>query len=426
MRSTCIMAFCFLGTPAALAAQQVWKVHNGTLPGAHFTDLPQAVAAAAPNDLILVYHGGGGGTFYTAATIDKPLVIMGFSVMPPGPSGEEPLPAIFGGLFTVTGIPFGQRVVIANCNVSQIMPSPPPPAGIHISGCGGEVILEGFHFLSYGLTNSTLRIENSDNVVLRGCEFLLGGSPIDVTNSRVLITTTRIEHTNPTGYPTPPFPGFPIFTQTADGMRVTDSDVTIVNSLVRGSQAISGYGPGYGARKGVQLVSGTVTVGPGASLRGGALLSGGETSGYSIADPTTGFVYKDTRGNIPFPWPPVPPLATTLHTMLHAWPIAGDIALFDIWGPPGGFALVVFGDRLPAPVPTPLGELWFDPAAAEPVDLVALQGATGEYSWVRSLPLTAPVGYPFVLQALTLDPVGTLALTVPSPFTVAYPYWIAP
>ena len=55
MRKFLTMMFWFSTVANALVAQHVWKVHNGSLPGADFTDLPQAVAAASPGDVILVY-----------------------------------------------------------------------------------------------------------------------------------------------------------------------------------------------------------------------------------------------------------------------------------------------------------------------------------------------------------------------------------
>lgn len=425
MRTLLVTLLCS-SAAASLPAQQIWKVHNGSLPGAHFTDLPQAVAAAAPNDTIYVYLGGTSGAEFTAATIDKPLTIVGFQVSPQGPSGSEPPPALFRGLFTITGIPAGQRVVLATCFLDQDTSTyPVNPTGLHIVNCAGEVVIEDLWFRSGGMLNTLFRIENSPNVVLRGCDFTLGGSPIELIDSTVLVASTIVDHRYPIMYPVW-FPGIPFFTQTCEGIRVTNSALTIVDSAIRGSFAISGYGPGYDARKGVHVVSGTVVAGPGASVRGGALLSVGETSGYSIVDPLTGFFHQDDRAYVPHPWPAVAPLPATLHTMITGWPIAGDVAWFDVWGPPGGFALVAFGDRLAAPAATSFGALSLDPNAWHTVDLVALTAPDGSHSWSPQLPLTAPVGHPFALQALTLAPTGEIGLCTASPFTVLYPYWIAP
>src|SRR5436190_2736816 len=250
MRTLLLSAVGSCGILAPLAAQSTWKVHNGSLPGAHFNDLPAAVAAAAPNDTILVYHwpAGGTGGYYTAPTIDKPLTIIGFSVMPQAPSGSQAPTAALLGVLTITGIAAGERVVVSNCTVTQDPTAWAPPFGVHVTNCAGEVVLEDFRFLSGGLTGSMARIENSANVVLRGCDFLLGDSPIDVSNSSMLVTSTWIDHTNPSPIY---FPGWPTFTQTADGMRVTNSNLTVVNSSIRGSQEITGYGAGYNAKRGV-------------------------------------------------------------------------------------------------------------------------------------------------------------------------------
>jgi hypothetical protein len=71
---------------ARVDAQQTWKVNCSGDYGAHFTDLPAAVAAAAPGDSIQIYgvFGGPCGVNYTAVTIDKPLHIVGFQV------GQQP------------------------------------------------------------------------------------------------------------------------------------------------------------------------------------------------------------------------------------------------------------------------------------------------------------------------------------------------
>jgi hypothetical protein len=67
--------------------QQTWLVNCQGGPGIDFTDLPQAVAAAAPGDTIWVFTTptgcpGGANPWYTAPTIDKPLNILGFYVNP--------------------------------------------------------------------------------------------------------------------------------------------------------------------------------------------------------------------------------------------------------------------------------------------------------------------------------------------------------
>jgi hypothetical protein len=60
-----IIAFLCVDPPA----QQMWKVCCSGAYGAQFTDLPPAVAAAAPGDTILVYYDVAGGVCQNLALL---------------------------------------------------------------------------------------------------------------------------------------------------------------------------------------------------------------------------------------------------------------------------------------------------------------------------------------------------------------------
>lgn len=60
-------------------------------------------------------------------------------------------------------------------------------------------------------------------------------------------------------------------------------------------------------------------------------------------------------------------------------------------GPPGGFAMLLLGERTAAPTPIPFGSIAFDPLTAIFVDLVSLSLPWGYHNWTLNCPASAPV-----------------------------------
>src|SRR5436190_6926383 len=127
-----------LGVSAA--AQQIWKVHCTGAYGAQFTDLPPAVAAAAPGDEIRVF-----GTYpapicpaYSATIITKPLRIVGFTVGTV--TSTQPNGVGLRGTMVIVGIPAGQRVVLSSLGI--VHEQFPATAGIVAVDCAGDILLE--------------------------------------------------------------------------------------------------------------------------------------------------------------------------------------------------------------------------------------------------------------------------------------------
>ncbi len=420
-----ISASCLVIVGGDLFGQQIWKVHCAGAHGAQFTDLPQAVAAANPGDEILVYYDSVvscTGTPYTATVITKPLRIAGFYVGPSSvPIGAGAVNLL--GPLVILGIPAGERVEISGLHVNATAFG--AVGGVVGLDCAGDLLLENCGVTSGGYPTTYVHFERCNNVVLRGCDFTLGGYPLTVVDSNLLMTTTLVTHT----FPSPVGPPW-AFATTAHGVRVVNSNITAIGSLVNGANEPPSVPNGfYPSRPAVRVESGTFRVGPATTIRGGTSPSSppphNHHYGFEVVDPTIGSVHQDARGTIVNP--PLTPtvVGEWMHATYHSWVIANQVFGVRLYGPANGFALLCFGDWLPN-TPSPFGPLAIDPGTVLPIELVALPPPDGYHEWFLSCPLTAPVAHGFALQALTIAPNGALGVTVPSPLMVSWPANVIP
>ncbi len=409
---------------ASLEAQQTWKVNCSGNYGAHFTDLPAAVAAAAPGDSILIYGvvGGPCGANYSAATIDKPLHISGFQVgQQPGNNVPTQVP-LLGTLF-VTGIAAGEQVTLSNIFLQHANLQPPAPilispASIVITDCAGTVLLEDVFYRNLGSSGQDVRIERSDHVVIRGCDFYIGGDPLRIVDSTVLMTNTLVQYDPP--WPPPPIWPWPVgYTTFTESIFLQRSQLTMVASLVR---AIGGQPP----QNAVVMDTSTMRIGASTFVRGGLGPNAQSPPWPTDYAPVYRFVgtgpsvvYKDPRAPILFGPPTPPPVSAPVHETFHDWVVADEFYQVRVMGPVGGFAGLMVGD-MTAPITTPLGLLGIDPGTAQIVHLAQLSSTNGFFGWTFFCPPTVPNGYAFCLQSLVLSPTGELGLTEPSPLTVAW------
>ena len=208
----------------ALSAQQTWKVVCDGSYGAHFTDLPAAVNAAAPGDTILacvpaLYCP----TQLTAPTINKALRIVGLH-LGAVPGNPDPSIAPILGTLAINGIHAGSTLTLSNFVQGTYVPNAP---GLSITNCAGKVVIENYVLNTLGIPGYVLSIANCNDVVVRGCSIGLAGSPMTITNSNVLFTTTAISYPGP-------FPFGGGYTQTTEAIRATNSTLTFVGCDVRG------------------------------------------------------------------------------------------------------------------------------------------------------------------------------------------------
>ncbi|HEX5051703.1 MAG TPA: hypothetical protein VFZ65_08030 [Planctomycetota bacterium] len=427
---TCFSSFsvlsfvCALSTPTS--AQQIWKVNCLGGAGVDFTDLPPAVAAAAPGDEIRVYRSYGTicplGSYYTATLITKPLRIVGFD--PSGsPYSSTPTRAEFQGAFVIQGIPAGQMVVLSNINLGQGIGSA-SQGGIVAVDCAGDILLEDVYYSSNWSTGSYVHFERCANVVLRRCSINLGGWPIRFIDSTALLTSTYVDHVPSLAWPFN-------YEQTSEALRVHTSTVTLIDSVLYGNDR---YDPppaypitNWIERPAAVIESGTLRVGPATRLYGG--FSGfpypnEQAWAYRFAPPATGTVEQDPRSliyHMPLPAYVPQPIPTDIHATYHAWVVGGEDFQVTVAGPANGFGLLAIGDWQPLALPTSLGPLAVTPASLTLLDIAPLAAGNGSFEWTLHCPSTAAVAHAFCMQAAVLSPTGILSLTVPSPLTVGWP-----
>ncbi len=423
---TRFMSYLALGSSLSccLPAQQIWRVECAGGPGVDFTDLPQAVAAASPGDEIWVYrdysHPCPGWVGYTAPNIDKPLRIVGFSSNPwlPGVNMR--------GLVTVTAIPAGSCVILSNLLFAHGGTLTIDPIGIEATNCLGDVIIEGALLQSSGIVGATMQFQSCANVILRGCMFHISGAPVSAVDSSVLVTNTLINHEAPW------FPGTMFSpTQTAEGLRLTNSTATIITSLVWGSGVIN-LPPlsQWQARSAVMLDNSTLEVGPGTFLIVGPFSPiFGNPDSYRTFGSGIATVYQDPRAfidHVPYITNGPPPIPRDLHATMHNQ--IGANASFDliVAGPPAGYAVLAVGNYSSPPLPTSLGPLWLDPATITVIGCNLLDPVQGLHNSTLFCPAGVPVGYAFALQSVVLAPNGTMSLTIPSPVVVGWQLGLAP
>src|SRR5205809_924810 len=107
------LGVCVLSSLASSALATTYVVSEGG--GGQFTDIPPAIDAAQPGDVLLVVTGT-----YSPFTLGKGLTIIGY--------GQTPL----SGGVSILGVPAGETAVIVNLK----------PSDLSISDCMGSVLVQ--------------------------------------------------------------------------------------------------------------------------------------------------------------------------------------------------------------------------------------------------------------------------------------------
>ena len=266
-----------------------------------------------------------------------------------------------------------------------------------------------------------LNFERCASVTLRGCTFDLSGEPVTAIDSDLSITTSLIDWTGQYWW----IPAANRWTNTGPGLVVRNSHVAILGSIVEGADRIAST-PGLYAGVGARVESGSLDVGPYSTLAGG-LAFGSRYGRYSMPSPTAGTITVDPRA-APLVHPTATPWSVPgeIPATYHDWLVAGETYHVSVVGPNNGWAMLVVGGLAPTPVTVPgLGASPMDLASATVMGLRLLD-SNGWTEWTRQCPVNVPVALPFVFQAAVLAPTGSMALTYPSPFTVAWPHGYIP
>jgi hypothetical protein len=407
MKCPCsVLLLVVVSCPALLPAQQTWRVNALGGLGVDFTDLPPAVAAAAPGDTILVYGDQSQPLLYTAPTVDKPLSIVGFDTQPAGSATAVPLR--IDGVLTVTNIGAGQHVIVSNL---EFYSANYTTCGYVLSNCQGEVVLDSCR-TQY---NSIHEVNNCSQVVIRRCQFTIA-TCLHVVDSRLLLSSSSIPASN--------YAGFIPRTLALDMER---SDVTLVNSTISGFYS-----------EAVRIADGTLWIGSQSAIHGGVYYAYFDPWSYTyyysycldyeLVEGTNSHVIADTRivGTSGYvisarglPVSPDYPAVADLHACYSNKIQQEAYYAVLISGPPGGFALLAAGLALPSPIVTPFGFLAIEPASL----LVAgiyhcdpLHGMATSSTFYCDPAI--PLDQIFTFQAAVLDANGTISLTLDSPFAI--------
>ncbi len=259
MKLLTTLALVLLCAPTAAAVLTVGPPGSG----AQFTDIQDAVDAAAPNDVILVQPGT-----YGPVTVTKPVRIEGDG------TGDVIVAVAVGVALVVESIGPGEEVVISSVEVqANPLSFNPFPASILVRNNQGTVVLRGIR-VDHPSSEIGVEIIRSDRVLLLFSEILeagtrngatVGGAVVAVL-SEVWIAGCEITG----GSLLTPFnePGRP-------GVQVASSALHVWRSTVRGGDALGGLPDPFAAAaggSGVDAQDSTVVLyggPPGDHVRGG-------------------------------------------------------------------------------------------------------------------------------------------------------------
>lgn len=152
MNRACIAAFVAALAPSAVAS--TYTVDDDA--PADFTDLPEAIAAALPGDVLLVRGGS-----YSPFVLAEGLTLIGDGA------------AFVAGTCAIASLPFGQRAVVLGLR----------PAALVVDGCFGPVIAQDLGTLS------SLEITASRDVRLR----IVDVAAADGAGEAAVIESSRVE-----------------------------------------------------------------------------------------------------------------------------------------------------------------------------------------------------------------------------------------
>src|SRR5262245_14988350 len=172
------VSFLILMFGAPLLAQQTWVVDRLNRPGANFTDLPPAVAAAANGDTILLRGTGPAtpGVAYTAPTIDgRGLTIRGEGAATTRVIGE----------WLFRNLPATDRIIVSDVFLGGGTLAPADVGTFHGDSCAGAIIITGITMEGLVGTLETGFV-HCNWVLLRNCD-LRQLRPLDIHTSIVAV-----------------------------------------------------------------------------------------------------------------------------------------------------------------------------------------------------------------------------------------------
>jgi hypothetical protein len=217
--------------------------------GGNFTDIPQAIAAAQPGDILLVQPGS-----YSPFVLDKGLVIVGYGS-----------PTV-NGLASLQNIPAPERTALVGL----------APQWLDVGNCSGSVVVQSLGTLSSVAVHGCADVRAFDLQVVAPA--MSGAPALTVDSSRFELVSSQARAG--TGNPFTPIPG-------GRGLVLQSSSraQSVASTIYGGDGGIFFQFGVYAVDGGhggvVDVSSELVSVGPGARFQGGY---GGANGWYSACD----------------------------------------------------------------------------------------------------------------------------------------------
>lgn len=372
-------------------------------PGSQFTDIPPAILAAAPDDLILVRAGT-----YSAFTVDKRLTILG--------QGN-----VLSARITAQNTIAAQRIVLVNLRANRI----------DVTNCAAPVILQDVR--SFGTFNVS---SSSDVRALRAT--VLPANTVPGAFDAIRCVQSRLELVSCTAFGATALDN----THLDGGIGVTSGAGAFVHAALTNVRGGGGAAQlvlnGFGGNGGIGVL---------ATDAGVARVDGGGVATVEAGPPGIAWAYPtdcshDGQSLSPLAasfWIPGTAVEWSLTTLVtHSWwygtgciemhpaptslgctervppgatlelvgdALAGSPITFTVRGEPGSLVTWWLG-RQAIVVPDPAADLALLAPRARLIALGALPSGTGatDLTFSIQLPSTIPVGAVFVCQAECLSP----------------------
>ena len=164
-----LLALCCTVAATQLAAQDVLIIDAAGGPGSQFTDLPQAVAAAAPGDILDVVPG-----FYTGFETSKGIHILGRA----GGDIDIVGRSSNGFAFSVSNLPANQPFTLRNLKSSSFF-----TGGAEFIDCAGSIVLDSclVNVLMGQSSSQRLEFLRCPSAHLFGCTIAIDAEQSNVT-----------------------------------------------------------------------------------------------------------------------------------------------------------------------------------------------------------------------------------------------------
>lgn len=390
---------------APLAAQQTWVVDRSGGPGVHFTDLPPAVAAAAPGDTIRLvpqpcspYPGD-----YTAPVISKGVRIVAGS-----------LSVNLSGPLVFRNVPVHERVVIQGLRLSPYGNT--LISGVQVENCQGPVQLERVELRDqYSWVPTMLRLVDCPDVTLSDCRFMLEANSAEITRCTAQIVRSGFSCGGKQLHPldTRRSPRLPAIT-------ITNSDVTLLATQVFGQNGTAASGPScmfppVSTVTAMAANGSTIRVGPGSWIDGGYYSDYGNACGGQVSYCQLASIAGS--GNVVYLHPGVhvncpPPFAAEVMRPVATGPVRfGVQADANVQSGSGTLVGLVAGFTMHPPLPTVFGNWSLDLASMLTVGIgLADETGVAHFRFTVDLPRGTLIG----LQAGILLPNGRVVTSLPT------------